>query len=111
MVSRACRIAERAGADYVVTSAGETPARRTVQRVALLRDSVGPRVEVKAAGRFRMLGDVRAAASAGASRVSAELTSELAAAARAAFASRADLPPQPVEQSNPRPRAVASRAS
>jgi deoxyribose-phosphate aldolase len=111
MVSRACRIAERAGADYVVTSAGETPARRTIQRVTLLRDSVGPRVEVKAAGRFRALADVRAAASAGASRVSAELTPELAAAAHAAFDQQADLPLQPLEPAKPRPRAVASRAS
>jgi deoxyribose-phosphate aldolase len=111
MISRACRIAERAGADYVVTSAGETPARRTIQRVALLRDSVGPRVEVKAAGRFRTLADVRAAASAGASRVSAELTPELAAAAHIAFGPKAGLPPQPLEPANPRPRAVASRAS
>lgn len=111
MVSRACRIAERAGADYVVTSAGETPARRTIQRVTLLRDSVGPRVEVKAAGRFRTLADVRAAASAGASRVSAELTPELAAAAHAAFDQQADLPLQPLEPAKPRPRAVASRAS
>jgi deoxyribose-phosphate aldolase len=111
MVSRACRVAERAGADYVVTSAGETPARRTIHRVTLLRDSVGPRVEVKAAGRFRTLADVRAAASAGASRVSAELTPELAAAARAAFDQQAGLPPQPLEPTNPRPRAVASRAS
>ena len=58
LVSRACRIAERAGADYVVTSWGEVPARRTVQRAALLRDSVGPRVQVKASGRFRTLADV-----------------------------------------------------
>lgn len=111
MISRACRVAERAGAHYVVTSAGETPARRTIQRVALLRDSVGPRVEVKAAGRFRILADVRAAASAGASRVSAELTPELAAAVHAVFDQQAALPPQPVEPANTRPRAVASRAS
>ena len=65
LVSRACRIAERAGADYVVTSWGEVPARRTVQRAALLRDSVGPRVQVKASGRFRTLADVRSAAAAG----------------------------------------------
>jgi deoxyribose-phosphate aldolase len=111
LISRACRIAERAGADYVVTSAGEAPARRTIQRTALLRDSVGPRVEVKAAGRFRTLADVRAAASAGAARVSAELTTELAAAARASFGPMAEAPAPPIEHSNSRPRAVASRAS
>lgn len=109
-VSRACRIAERAGADYVVTSAGEAPARRTVKRAALLRDSVGPRVEVKAAGRFRILADMRAAASVGASRISAELSPELAAAARALF-NPAESSPQPLERTTPRPRAVASRAS
>ncbi len=110
LISRACRVAERAGADYVVTSPGEAPARKTVQRVSLLRDSVGPRVEVKAAGRFRILADVRAAASAGASRVSAELSPELAAAARALF-DPSDPSPQPFERANPRPRAVVSRAS
>lgn len=110
LVRRACRIAERAGADYVVTSAGEAPARKTVHRVTLLRDSVGPRVEVKAAGRFRTLADVRAAASAGASRVSAELSPELALAARAVF-NPADPGLQALERQDPRPRAVASRAS
>ena len=110
-VSRACRIAERAGADYVVTSTGEAPARKTIQRAALLRDSVGPRVEVKAAGRFRTLADVRAAASAGASRVSAELSAELAAAANASFDPAIAATPQAIERPNARPRAVASRAS
>jgi len=81
MITRACRLAERSGADYVVTSDGEAPARQTVKRTGLLRDSVGPRVQVKAAGRFRQLADVRAAAGAGATRISAAFTPELAAAA------------------------------
>jgi deoxyribose-phosphate aldolase len=109
-VSRACRIAERAGADYVITSAGELPARRAVQRTALLRDSVGPRLQVKAAGRFRTLADVRSAIAAGASRVSAEFSTELLAAATAALAPA----PEPVPAISPstvRPRAIASRAS
>jgi deoxyribose-phosphate aldolase len=112
-VSRACRIAERAGADYVVTSAGELPARRAVHRAALLRDSVGPRVQVKAAGRFRTLADVRAAASAGATRVSAEFAADLLAAASAALspAPSPDPIPEPISPSSHRPRAVASRAS
>jgi deoxyribose-phosphate aldolase len=77
LLRHACRLAERAGADYVVTSAGEVPARRTVHQAAVLRDSVGPRVQVKASGRFRRLADVRAAAGAGASRISAALTPDL----------------------------------
>lgn len=113
-VSRACRIAERAGADYVITSAGDLPARRAVQRTALLRDSVGPRVQVKAAGRFRTLADIRAAASAGATRVSAEFDAELLAAAASLVAAPHDVPdpmPGPVSPSSLRPRAVASRVS
>lgn len=83
LLRKACRLAERAGADYVVTSAGEVTARRSVQQTAVLRDSVGPRVQVKAAGRFRRIQDVKAAMAAGATRVSAELTPELAQAVAA----------------------------
>ncbi len=80
LLRRACRLAERAGADYVVTSSGQVGPRRTVQQAGILRDSVGPRVEVKAAGKFRRPADVRAAAAAGATRVAAELTADLASA-------------------------------
>lgn len=110
-VSRACRIAERAGADYVITSAGELPARRAVRRTALLRDSVGPRLQVKAAGRFRTLADVRSAIGAGATRVSAEFTADLLAAAGAALARVADPVPPSISPSSRLPRAIASRAS
>ena len=112
LVSRACRIAERAGADYVVTSWGEVTARRAVQRTALLRDSVGPRVQVKASGRFRTLADVRSAVSAGAALVSAELTPELAASALDLFTATEPEAEQPsVQPQSQRPRAVVSRAS
>lgn len=77
LLRRACRLAERAGADYVVTSPGDVPARRSVRQAAVLRDSVGPRVQVKASGRFRRPADLRAAAAAGAARISAELTTDL----------------------------------
>ncbi len=85
LVTRACRLAERAGADYVVTSGGGATARRTIERVALLRDSVGPRVRVKACGRFRAADEVRAAGLAGANRVSAAFSPELLRAARDAI--------------------------
>lgn len=78
LVRRACRIAERAGADYVVTSTGSATARATVARTKLLRDSVGPRIGVKAAGRFRSADQLVEATRAGATRVSATLTSALA---------------------------------
>ncbi len=77
LVRRACRLAERAGADYVVTGTGSAPTRATVGRTRILRDSVGPRIQVKASGRFRTLDQVQQAAAAGATRVSAHLNGSL----------------------------------
>ena len=74
LVRRACRLAERSGADHVVTGVGLSPVRATVARTRLLRDSVGPRIGVKASGRFRGADQVLEAGKAGASRVSAALT-------------------------------------
>jgi deoxyribose-phosphate aldolase len=79
LLRRACRIAERAGADYVVTGPGQASARATVARTRLLRDSVGPRLGVKAAGRFRTSDELDQAVRAGATRVSTQLTAALAA--------------------------------
>jgi deoxyribose-phosphate aldolase len=106
LLQRACRLAERAGADYVVTSAGDVAVRRTIAQTAVLRDSVGPRVQVKAAGRFRRPGEVRAAAGAGATRISAELTPQLAQA----VAGIADEPPAPEVAPSRDGRAVATGA-
>ena len=81
LVRKACHLAERAGADYVVTSAGAATARATVARTRVLRDSVGPRIGVKASGRFRNADQIAEAGDAGAARVSAQLTSALARSA------------------------------
>lgn len=78
LIRRACRLAERAGADYVVTSSGNATVRGTIARTRLVRDSVGPRIGVKASGRFRSLEQLLEATNAGASRVSAPLTATLA---------------------------------
>lgn len=86
LVSKACRLAERAGADYVVSSTGGAAAKRTIERVGLLCDSVGSRVGVKACGRFRSADEVRAANLAGASVISAEFSADLLRAARDAVA-------------------------
>lgn len=75
---RACRLAERAGADHVVTSPGTATARSTLARTRLLRDSVGPRIGVKASGRLRTADQVTDAAAAGATRVSTHLTPAMA---------------------------------
>lgn len=84
LVRRACRLAERAGADHVVTSGGTASARATVARTHVLRDSVGPRIGVKAAGRFRNAEQIVEAAEAGATRISAQLTPSMARWAAAA---------------------------
>jgi deoxyribose-phosphate aldolase len=87
LVRRACRIAERAGADYVVTSIGDDPPARAISRAALLRDSLGPRLAVTASGRFVTSDEILAAANAGASRISAPMTAALVAEALVALPS------------------------
>jgi len=52
--------------------------RGTIARTRLVRDSVGPRIGVKASGRFRTLEQLVDATGAGASRVSALLSATLA---------------------------------
>lgn len=78
LVRRACHLAERAGADYVVTGAGSASASATIARTRLLRDSVGPRIGVKASGRFRSIEQLTDAVAAGATRVATHLTPTLA---------------------------------
>ena len=78
LVRRACHLAERAGADYVVTGTGSASASATIARTRLLRDGVGPRIGVKASGRFRSIEQVTDAVAAGATRVSTHLTPTLA---------------------------------
>ena len=82
LVRRACHLAERAGADHVVTGAGSGTANATVARTRVLRDSVGPRIGVKASGRFRSVEGLDEAADAGATRVSTLLTASLLRHAR-----------------------------
>jgi deoxyribose-phosphate aldolase len=81
LVRKACHLAERAGADYVVTSTGTATAAATLERTRVLRESVGPRIGVKACGRFRTADQVSDAVAAGATRVSTHLTPALARSA------------------------------
>ena len=65
----------------MITGTGEAAVPATIGRTRLLRDSVGPRIGVKASGRFRRPEQLREAVAAGATRVSAHLTRALARAA------------------------------
>ena len=65
----ACRIAEKAGADFVKTSTGFGPSGATPADVHLMRQTVSPAVGVKAAGGIRSLSDALHMLEAGANRL------------------------------------------
>lgn len=82
-----CRLAVRAGADFVKTSTGFGPGGADAEVVRLMRETVGEQVGVKAAGGIKTLADAQTMLNAGASRLGCsssvqimeELKSELAA--------------------------------
>jgi deoxyribose-phosphate aldolase len=67
----ACEICLRAGAEFVKTSTGFAAAGATVDDVALMRQTVGNRCGVKAAGGIRTASDMKAMIAAGANRIGA----------------------------------------
>ncbi|MCO7127169.1 deoxyribose-phosphate aldolase [Sporolactobacillus shoreicorticis] len=67
----ACRLAVKAGADYVKTSTGFSTGGATVDDVTLMRQTVGKDVGVKAAGGIHSKADAEAMIAAGASRIGA----------------------------------------
>jgi len=60
-----------AGADFVKTSTGFARSGATVADVALMRQTVGPEIGVKAAGGIRTYADALAMIEAGANRLGA----------------------------------------
>jgi deoxyribose-phosphate aldolase len=64
-------LAKAAGADYVKTSTGFAGGGATVEDVALMRETVGPEIGVKASGGIRTKEDVEAMVAAGATRIGA----------------------------------------
>ena len=68
-IRRGCRLAERAGADFVKTSTGFGPRGASVEDVRIMREAVGERLGVKAAGGIRTTADALAMIEAGASRI------------------------------------------
>jgi deoxyribose-phosphate aldolase len=67
----ACRLAQQAGADYVKTSTGFGPGGATLDDVALMRETVGPVMGIKAAGGIRTADEARRMIEAGATRIGA----------------------------------------
>jgi len=67
----ACQLARQAKADFVKTSTGYASGGATVFDVALMRETVGPKMGVKAAGGIRTAEDVQDMIAAGATRIGA----------------------------------------
>ncbi len=67
----ACRLAMEAGADFVKTSTGFGPGGATVEDVRLMRETVGDKMGVKAAGGISSLEQALAMIEAGGSRIGA----------------------------------------
>jgi deoxyribose-phosphate aldolase len=64
-----CRIAERAGADFVKTSTGFAPTGATIEDLRLMRASCSDHVRLKASGGIRTLDAALACIAAGCARV------------------------------------------
>ena len=96
---RGCRLAEAVGADFVKTSTGYAPTGATHEDLALMRRTVSPHVQIKAAGGVRTLDDLLAVMALGVTRIGATQTKPIlddyraraaGGAALASGASRAD---------------------
>lgn len=72
-----CRLVEEAGADFVKTSTGFAPSGATIADLKLMRASVGPQVQVKAAGGVRTLDALLEVIDAGATRCGATATAAM----------------------------------
>lgn len=67
----ACKLAVKAGADFVKTSTGFSTGGATIEDIALMRKTVGPDIGVKASGGVRSSHDASEMIKAGATRIGA----------------------------------------
>ena len=74
---RGCRLVEAAGADFVKTSTGFAPSGATIEDLKLMRRSVSPRVQVKAAHGIRTLDALVEVLEIGVTRVGATQTAAM----------------------------------
>lgn len=71
LIVKACQLSENAGAHFVKTSTGYGSGGATVETVALMKETVGDRLQVKASGGIRSYEDCLAMIEAGADRIGA----------------------------------------
>jgi deoxyribose-phosphate aldolase len=74
---RGCQIVEAAGADFVKTSTGFAPSGATLDDLRLMRASVSPHIQVKAAGGVRTLDSLLDVINTGTTRVGATATATI----------------------------------
>ena len=79
---RASRLSQEAGADFVKTSTGFGPGGATAHDVALMRETVGPNIGVKAAGGVKDYAQAQEMIKAGATRIGASAGVKIVQAAR-----------------------------
>ncbi len=75
---KACLLAKMAGADFVKTSTGFSSGGATVEDIALMRETVGPEMGVKASGGIRDRATAEAMVAAGATRIGASASVAIA---------------------------------
>jgi deoxyribose-phosphate aldolase len=85
---RGCQRAEAAGAHFVKTSTGFAPGGATLEDLRLMRATVSPQVQVKAAGGVRTLDGLLEVMSVGVTRIGATRTAEILDDYRARVGSR-----------------------
>jgi len=78
LLRRACRLAARSGAAYVVTSDGEDSADTTLELARFLHGVVGGHLQLKAAGVLAELSPLVELVTAGADRISTSFSPQLA---------------------------------
>ena len=81
-VVKACNLSKSAGARFVKTSTGFSTGGATVHHVALMKETVGDSMEVKASGGIRDYETARAMIDAGADRIGASATVAIMKAAK-----------------------------
>jgi len=79
----ACALAKAAGAEFVKTSTGFSTAGATAHDIALMRQSVGPDMGIKASGGIRSLQDLQVMTAAGATRIGASASVKIVEATAA----------------------------
>jgi deoxyribose-phosphate aldolase len=74
---QACKLVEEAGANFVKTSTGYAPSGATIPDLKLMRASVGPQMQVKAAGGVRTLDAALEVIDVGVTRIGATATAAI----------------------------------